>query len=344
MRSHGISDFSYEEALNKREEEGRDSLFQPISLKDCRLPGNILMAPMAGVTDLPYRILCKEMGLSLSFTEMVSAKAIYYGNQNTDSLLYHKGEPGPVSAQLFGSDPALMAEMACRIEDDFDCIDVNMGCPVPKVVRNQEGSALMTNLPLAEQVLSTMAKALKKPLTVKFRIGFTDDAINVVEFAKMAEASGVASVTIHGRTREQYYSGKADWNIIRDVKSALSIPVIGNGDVTDGESAKRMYEYTGCDGIMIARAARGNPWIFRELRAYLNGETPEKPTAKEIVDMILRHCRLQMEYDDEIMAVRKMRKHVAWYTHGMKGSSALRDKVNHVEKYDELESLLKSTV
>ena len=251
----------------------------------------------------------------------------------------------PIALQLFGSDPDIIAEIAASIEDrDFDIFDFNMGCPVPKIVNNGEGSALMKNPKLVEEILSKLVKSVKKPVTLKIRRGFNEDNINAVEIAKIAEGAGVSAVAVHGRTREQYYSGKADWNIIRDVKSALSIPVIGNGDVVDGESAKRMYEYTGCDGIMIARAARGNPWIFREIRAYLNGDTPEKPTSKEIVEMILRHCRLQMKYDDEIMAVRKMRKHVAWYTHGMKGSSALRDKVNHVEKYDELESLLQSTV
>ena len=217
-----------------------------------------------------------------------------------------------------------------------------MGCPVPKIVNNGEGSALMKNPKLVEEILTKLVKSVKKPVTLKIRKGFNDDNINAVEIAKIAEASGVSAVAVHARTREQYYSGKADWSIIKAVKSNLGIPVIGNGDVVDGKSAKEMYEYTGCDGIMIARAARGNPWIFKEIRGYLNGEIIEKPEKDEIVDMILKHCKLQMQYDDEIMAIRKMRKHVAWYTHGMKGSSALRDRVNHVERYDELERLLRS--
>ena len=320
-------------------------MLKNFKIGNINIEGGLCLGPMAGVSDLPFRHLCKEMGASLLVTEMVSAKAIYFKNKNTRSLMKTDKYEHPISLQLFGSDPDIIAEMAASIEDrDFDIFDFNMGCPVPKIVNNGEGSALMKNPKLVEEILSKLVKSVKKPVTLKIRRGFNEDNINAVEIAKIAEGAGVSAVAVHGRTREQYYSGKADWNIIRDVKSALSIPVIGNGDVVDGESAKRMYEYTGCDGIMIARAARGNPWIFREIRAYLNGDTPEKPTAKEIVDMILRHCRLQMKYDDEIMAVRKMRKHVAWYTHGMKGSSALRDKVNHVEKYDELESLLKSTV
>ena len=283
------------------------------------------------------------MGASLLVTEMVSAKAIYFKNKNTEPLMKIDKREHPIALQLFGSDPDIIAQMAASIEErDFDIFDFNMGCPVPKIVNNGEGSALMKNPKLVEEILTKLVKSVKKPVTLKIRKGFNDDNINAVEIAKIAEASGVSAVAVHARTREQYYSGKADWSIIKSVKSELGIPVIGNGDVTDGKSAKEMYEYTGCDGIMIARAARGNPWIFKEIRGYLNGEITEKPGKDEVVDMILKHCKLQMQYDDEIMAIRKMRKHVAWYTHGMKGSSALRDRVNHVEKYDELESLLRS--
>jgi len=274
---------------------------------------------------------------------MVSAKALLYNNKNTYSLLKTDKNESPLAVQLFGSDPDILADMAKRLEEGpYDIIDFNMGCPVPKVVNNGEGSALMKNPKLVEEILTKLVKSVKKPVTLKIRKGFNDDNINAVEIAKIAEASGVSAVAVHARTREQYYSGKADWSIIKAVKSNLGIPVIGNGDVVDGKSAKEMYEYTGCDGIMIARAARGNPWIFKEIRGYLNGEIIEKPEKDEIVDMILKHCKLQMQYDDEIMAIRKMRKHVAWYTHGMKGSSALRDRVNHVERYDELERLLRS--
>ncbi len=318
-------------------------MLKDFKIGNINIEGGLCLGPMAGVSDLPFRHLCKEMGTSLLVTEMVSAKAIYFKNKNTEPLMkIDKGEH-PIALQLFGSDPDIIAQMAASIEErDFDIFDFNMGCPVPKIVNNGEGSALMKNPKLVEEILTKLVKSVKKPVTLKIRKGFNDDNINAVEIAKIAEAAGVSAVAVHARTREQYYSGKADWSIIKAVKSELDIPVIGNGDVVDGKSAKEMYEYTGCDGIMIARAARGNPWIFKEIRGYLNGESIEKPTKDEVIDMILKHCRLQMQYDDEIMAIRKMRKHVAWYTHGMKGSSALRDRVNHVEKYDELESLLRS--
>lgn len=318
-------------------------MLKDFKIGNINIEGGLCLGPMAGVSDLPFRHLCKEMGASLLVTEMVSAKAIYFKNKNTEPLMkIDKGEH-PVALQLFGSDSDIIAQMAASIEErDFDIFDFNMGCPVPKIVNNGEGSALMKNPKLVEEILTKLVKSVKKPVTLKIRKGFNDDNINAVEIAKIAEASGVSAVAIHARTREQYYSGKADWSIIKAVKSNLGIPVIGNGDVVDGKSAKEMYEYTGCDGIMIARAARGNPWIFKEIRGYLNGEIIEKPEKDEIVDMILKHCKLQMQYDDEIMAIRKMRKHVAWYTHGMKGSSALRDRVNHVERYDELERLLRS--
>ena len=307
------------------------------------IEGGLCLGPMAGVSDLPFRRLCKEMGASLLVTEMVSAKAIYFKNKNTEPLMKIDKDEHPVALQLFGSDPDIIALMAAQIENrDFDIFDFNMGCPVPKIVNNGEGSALMKNPKLVEEILSKLVKSVKKPVTLKIRKGFNEDNINAVEIAKIAEASGVSAIAVHARTREQYYSGKADWSIIKAVKSAVNIPVIGNGDVTDGKSAEEMYEYTGCDGIMIARAARGNPWIFREIRDYFCSKTVEKPAKDEVIDMILKHCRLQMEYDDEIRAVRKMRKHVAWYTHGMKGSSTLRDRVNHIESYNELEHLLRT--
>jgi len=319
-----------------------------MKLKDFKIgniniEGGLCLGPMAGVSDLPFRRLCKEMGASLLVTEMVSAKAIYFKNKNTEPLMKIDKDEHPVALQLFGSDPDIIALIAAQIENrDFDIFDFNMGCPVPKIVNNGEGSALMKNPKLVEEILSKLVKSVKKPVTLKIRKGFSEDNINAVEIAKIAEASGVSAIAVHARTREQYYSGKADWSIIKAVKSAVNIPVIGNGDVTDGKSAEEMYEYTGCDGIMIARAARGNPWIFREIRDYFCSKTVEKPAKDEVIDMILKHCRLQMEYDDEIMAVRKMRKHVAWYTHGMKGSSTLRDRVNHIESYNELEHLLRT--
>ena len=255
------------------------------------LENNVILAPMAGVTDLPFRLLCREQGAGCVVTEMLSAKAILYNNRNTKELMQIHPQERPAAIQLFGSDPDIMAQIAARIEDGpYDFIDVNMGCPVPKVVNNGEGSALMKNPKQAEKVLSAMVKAVKKPVTVKFRKGFNNTSVNAVEFAKMAEGSGVAAVAVHGRTREQYYSGKADWDIIRQVKEAVKIPVIGNGDIFTPQDAGRMMEETGCDGIMVARGAKGNPWIFRRINHYLDtGEILPGPSIEEIQAMILRH-------------------------------------------------------
>ena len=317
-------------------------MLKNFKIGNINIEGGLCLGPMAGVSDLPFRLLCKEMGASLLVTEMVSAKALFFKNKNTNALMKTDESEHPIALQLFGSDPDIIADMASQIENgEFDIFDFNMGCPVPKIVNNGEGSALMKNPKLVESILTKLVKKVTKPVTLKIRRGFDNTHINAVEIAKIAEAAGVSAIALHARTREQYYSGKADWSIIKAVKSAINIPVIGNGDVTDGKSAKEMYEYTGCDGIMIARAARGNPWIFREIREYLKtGESVKRPSPHEIRDMILRHSRLQMEYEDEAVAIKKMRKHVAWYTHGMKRSSYLRDMVNHIESYSELENLL----
>lgn len=298
----------------------------------------VILAPMAGVTDLPFRLLCRRKGAGLLCMEMVSAKAIYYHNRNTEALLEIHPEERPVSLQLFGSEPKLMGEMAKRIEDrPFSVLDINMGCPVPKVVNNGEGSALMKNAKLAGEIMSAVVKAVEKPVTVKIRKGFDDDHVNAVEMAKIAEDSGVAAIAVHGRTREQYYSGKADWDIIRRVKEAVSVPVIGNGDVTDPYSAKKMLEETGCDGIMIGRAARGNPWIFRQIDRYLSdGIVPEPVSREEMRQTILEHARLMVEYKGEYLAIREMRKHISWYTTGMPGSAAFRGRINAMETMDEL--------
>ena len=306
------------------------------------LENSYVLGPMAGVTDLPFRLLCKEQGAGLLCMEMVSAKGIFYNNKNTESLLQIHPEEVPVSLQFFGSDPKIVSEMAKRVEErPFSILDINMGCPVPKVVRNGEGSALMKNPKLVYELVSATVKAIKKPVTVKIRKGFDDEHINAVEIAKIIEEAGAAAVAVHGRTREQYYSGKADWEIIRQVKEAVSIPVIGNGDVTSGEKAIAMREQTGCDGVMIARGAQGNPWIFAELLEYeKTGVLPKRPDAKTIRETMLRHANLLMEYKGDYIGIREMRKHVAWYTKGMKGSSKLRDEINRVESYAELEELL----
>ena len=308
------------------------------------LENNIILAPMAGVTDLPFRLLCKEQGCGLVYSEMVSAKAVFYGNKNTIPLLLSDEAEHPVALQLFGSDPELMADMAARLEEyPFDIFDVNMGCPVPKVVNNGEGSALMKNPELAERILSTMVKAVKKPVTVKIRKGFDDTCINGVELAKRAEAAGVSAVAIHGRTRQQYYSGKADWDIIRQIKETVSIPVIGNGDIFTPQDGKRMLEETGCDGIMVGRGARGNPWLFGALKSYLeDGTLLPPPTLAERKAMILRHCRMLVEQKGECMGMREMRKHVGWYTAGCPGSAAFRREANLVEQVDRLEELLEN--
>lgn len=322
------------------------SSIQKLQIGNVTLENNLILAPMAGVTDLPFRLLCKEQGAGLLCMEMVSAKAILYKNKNTEELLTIDPRENPVSLQLFGSDPDIMSEIARQIEDrPFDILDINMGCPVPKVVNNGDGSALMKNPKLAGQIIEKTARAIKKPVTVKIRKGFDDDHINAVEMAHIAQESGAAAIAVHGRTRAQFYSGKADWDIIRQVKEAVSIPVIGNGDIKTAEDVIAMKEQTGCDGFMIARGAEGNPWIFRQILHYFeNGEHLEKPDFAEVTELLLRHAKMQLEFKGEYTGIREIRKHAAWYTAGYRNSSKLRGRINEVENYEQLEALFREVL
>ncbi len=313
-----------------------------LTIGNLTIDSPVILAPMAGVTDLPFRLLCKEQGAGLLCMEMVSAKAILYKNRNTESLLEIDPRENPVSLQLFGSDPEIISNIAHQIEDrPFDILDLNMGCPVPKIVNNGEGSALMKNPKLAGEIIRETVKAIDKPVTVKIRKGFDDEHVNAVEMAKIAEDAGAAAVAVHGRTREQFYSGKADWDIIRQVKEAVSIPVIGNGDLLTAEDVIAMEAQTGCDGFMIARGAQGNPWIFRQILHYFEtGEHLAKPTLEEVTQMILRHARMMLEFKGEYIGIREIRKHAAWYTAGYPNSARLRVAINNVESFEALEELL----
>ena len=314
-----------------------------MKIGNIEIKNNIALAPMAGVTDLPFRILCKEMGCGLLYTEMVSAKAILYMNKNTEPLLETNKNENPIAVQLFGSDPDIMGDMAKKICDErtFDIIDINMGCPVPKIVNNHEGSALMKDPVLVEKILKNIVSKVNKPVTIKIRKGFDENSVNAIEIAKIAEDCGVSAIAVHGRTREQYYSGKADHSVIEDVKKSVDIPIIGNGDIKSIDDAKKIFNETGCDGIMIGRAARGNPWIFKDISDYFSkGIINEKPNNMQIRDMILRHASLLIEYKGEYTGIREMRKHVAWYTTGMPHSSAIRNMVNQTENFEELKNLI----
>lgn len=306
------------------------------------LENPLILAPMAGVTDLPFRLLCKEQGVGLICMEMVSAKAVLYNNKNTETLLKIDQRECPVSLQLFGSEPEIISQIAARLENrPFSILDINMGCPVPKVVNNGEGSALMKNPKLAAEIVRQTVNAIEKPVTVKIRKGFGDDNINAVEMAKYLEDAGASAIAVHGRTRAQYYAGEADWDIIRQVKEAVSIPVIGNGDIVDGASAKQMMDQTGCDGIMIGRACRGNPWIFKQVLTYLEtGEVVKKPSMKEVKDMIMRHAGLMVDIKGVYTGMHEMRKHVAWYTAGYPHSAQVRRFTNEIETMEDLERLL----
>ena len=309
-----------------------------LKIGNIELDNPFLLAPLAGITDAPTRRICREMGAALVYSEMVSGKGLYYGDRKTDQLLFLYEEEKPVAYQVFGSEPEIMAFTARALEERENAIlDINMGCPVPKIVKNGEGSALLKRLDLVYDLISAMFSNTSKPVTAKIRIGFDKSCINAVETAKAIEEAGAAAVAVHGRTREQYYSGKADWTQIRAVKNAVSIPVIGNGDVVDGDSAMAMMEETGCDFVMIGRGALGNPWIFRDVLAAWKGEPqPELPNLVEKKEMMLRHFHDMIELKGEYAAVREMRKFVGWYLKGIPGSAALRGKINLIDDAREL--------
>lgn len=306
------------------------------------LKNKVFLSPMAGVTDLPFRLICKEQGCGLLYTEMINGKALCYDDENTKKMLKIEEEEHPVAVQIFGSEPEFMGR-AAEIMNDYsnEILDINMGCPAPKVVKNGDGSALMKNPKLAEKVLKAVVKNSKKPVTLKIRKGWDDSSVNAVEIAKIAEACGISALAIHGRTREQFYTGKADWNIIAEIKKSLNIPVIGNGDVFTIEDSINMLDKTGCDAIMIGRGAQGNPWIFKRINHYMNtGEILPEPTLNEKISTAIKHLKLAVEEHGEYVAVREMRKHIAWYLKGLRNSARLRDEINKIEDYQEVVSKL----
>lgn len=314
--------------------------YHKLKIGNVELDNNIILAPMAGVTDLPFRKLCKECGAGLVETEMVSAKAVFYGDDKTLSMLKTSDEKRPISMQIFGNEPDVMAKAAEFLNDKADIIDINMGCPAPKVVKNGDGSKLLLDLELVSEIVKSVVAVSKIPVTVKIRKGWDDEHIVAVEAAKRIEAAGASAITIHGRTRSQFYSGVADWDIIKAVKENVSIPVIGNGDVIDGKSAEELFARTNVDGIMIGRATLGNPWIFKEVASYLKGEEYTKPSNDEVLNTILRQYEMLIQEKGEYTAVREMRKHVAWYVKGMKSAKAIKTGVNEFENFEEVKKFL----
>ena len=312
-----------------------------LKIGDLELENNILLAPMAGITDLSFRIICKKYGNpGLVCTEMVSSKALYYNDEKTKKLLNIQGEKQPIAFQIFGSEPEIMGNAAKMISDDADIIDINMGCPAPKVVKNGDGSKLLMSPELVKDIVKTVVANTNKPVTVKFRKGWDKENINAVEIAKTIEEAGAAAITIHGRTREQYYSGHVDLDIIKEVKKSVSIPVIGNGDIKTAEDAKKMFEYTGVDGIMIGRASLGNPWIIKEITEKLKENKPDEISNQTKLEIIKEHLELAIKEKGKYIAIREMRKHICWYIKNLKDSSTMREKINRIEDVNELVACL----
>ena len=319
-----------------------EKYIHPIKIGNVELNNNIFLAPMAGVTDMPLRILCKEFGAGLVYTEMVSSKGMFYNDEKTKQLMNINDAERPVAVQIFGSDATIMGETAKKVSEEADIIDINMGCPAPKVTKNLDGSKLMLHPELVDEITKLVVGASSVPVTIKIRKGWDDEHINAVEVARIAEKNGVSAITVHGRTREQFYTGKADLDIIKKVKEAVNIPVIGNGDIVDGESAKKMFQETGCDAIMIGRGSNGNPWIFKEVIEYLeNGIELPKPTLEERKQMILRHLKMLVEYKGEYTAIREMRKQIAWYIKGIENAATIRNEINQIEDLNELVGKIK---
>ena len=315
-----------------------------MKIGNLNLDNRVFLSPMAGVTDLPFRLICKEQDCGMLYTEMVNAKALCYDDQNTKKMLKIEEEEHPVAIQIFGSDPEYMGG-AAKILNSYpnEILDINMGCPAPKVVKNGDGSALLKNPELAAKVMKAVVEHSTKPVTLKIRKGWDDTCINAVEIAKIAEDCGISAIAIHGRTREQYYSGKADWDVIRQVKENVSIPVIGNGDVFEVEDAINMLNQTNCDAIMIGRGAQGNPWIFKRINHYMQtGEILPEPTLEEKINTAKKHLKLAVEEHGEYVAVREMRKHIAWYLKGLRNSARVRDEINKIESYEEVVNKLES--